>query len=73
MKHLTKIEKGLAARVAEWDAMKDKQGYKKPGSLNIKKSGYRGAKATGGGVKHVPVDTNSSFIKLKKNREKVSA
>ena len=72
MKHHDKIVKGLEARIA---SVPKGEGFTKPGSMNKKKTGYAGAKAKGGGtgVKHVPEDTNESFKKLKKSREKVSA
>jgi hypothetical protein len=41
-KHLDKIQKALAQRIA---ATPNGSGYKKPGSMNKKKTGYRGAKA----------------------------
>lgn len=42
-KHLDKIQKALAQRQAGTYA----NGQKKPGSMNIKKTGYRGQKAQG--------------------------
>ena len=38
-KHHDKVEKALHQRIAGWEAIK-KPGYKKPGSMNKKKSGY---------------------------------
>jgi hypothetical protein len=43
-KHLDKIQKALEQRVA---ATPNGAGYKKPGSMNKKKTGYRGQKAKG--------------------------
>lgn len=43
-KHLEKIEKALAIRQAN---MPKGNGFKKPGSMNKKKTGYRGQKANG--------------------------
>jgi hypothetical protein len=43
-KHLDKIAKALAQRQA---ATPNGAGYKKPGSMNKKKTGYRGQKANG--------------------------
>jgi hypothetical protein len=43
-KHLDKIKKGLESRIA---ATPNGSGYKKPGSMNKKKTGYRGARAKG--------------------------
>lgn len=43
-KHHDKIAKALAQRIA---ATPNGAGYKKPGSMNKKKTGYRGARATG--------------------------
>jgi hypothetical protein len=43
-KHLDKIQKALAQRQA---ATPPGAGYKKPGSMNKKKTGYRGHKASG--------------------------
>jgi hypothetical protein len=43
-KHLDKIAKALAQRQA---ATPPGTGYKKPGSMNKKKTGYRGQKASG--------------------------
>lgn len=43
-KHLDKIEKALAIRQA---TMPKGTGFKKPGSMNKKKTGYRGQKANG--------------------------
>jgi len=43
-KHLDKIEKALAQRQA---AVPNQGGYHKPGSMNKKKTGYRGQKAKG--------------------------
>lgn len=75
MKHHDKIVKGLEARKAATPRGAGYEGYTVPGSMNKKKSGYAGAKAKGEGkgVKHVPVDTNESFKKLKKSREKAVA
>jgi hypothetical protein len=41
-KHHDKIAKALAQRIA---ATPNGSGYKKPGSMNKKKTGYRGIKA----------------------------
>jgi hypothetical protein len=43
-KHLDKIAKALEQRQA---AMPNGSGYKKPGSMNKKKTGYRGQRAKG--------------------------
>jgi len=43
-KHNDKIEKALEQRIA---ATPNGAGYKKPGSMNKKKTGYRGQKAQG--------------------------
>jgi len=43
-KHLDKIQKALAIRQAN---MPKGTGFKKPGSMNKKKTGYRGQKANG--------------------------
>jgi hypothetical protein len=43
-KHLDKIQKALEQRIA---ATPNGAGYKKPGSMNKKKTGYRGHKAKG--------------------------
>mgnify|MGYP000597278381 FL=1 len=43
-KHLDKIQKALEQRIA---ATPNGGGYKKPGSMNKKKTGYRGQKAKG--------------------------
>jgi hypothetical protein len=43
-KHLDKIQKALAQRQASTPNV---GGYKKPGSMNKKKTGYRGHKAKG--------------------------
>lgn len=43
-KHKDKIEKALAQRQA---ATPNGAGFKKPGSMNKKKTGYRGQKASG--------------------------
>jgi hypothetical protein len=43
-KHHDKIQKALEQRIA---AMPAGSGYKKPGSMNKKKTGYRGQKAKG--------------------------
>jgi hypothetical protein len=43
-KHLDKIKKALEQRQA---ATPNGAGYKKPGSMNKKKTGYRGARAKG--------------------------
>ena len=43
-KHLDKIQKALQQRI---DATSNGAGYKKPGSMNKKKTGYRGQKAKG--------------------------
>ena len=43
-KHLDKIKKALEQRQA---AVPGGAGYKKPGSMNKKKTGYRGQKARG--------------------------
>ena len=43
-KHLDKIKKALEIRQA---TMPKGSGFKKPGSMNKKKTGYRGAKANG--------------------------
>jgi hypothetical protein len=43
-KHHDKIQKALEQRIA---AMPNGAGYKKPGSMNKKKTGYRGQKAKG--------------------------
>jgi hypothetical protein len=42
-KHLDKMQRALAQRQAATYA----SGQKKPGSMNIKKTGYRGQKAQG--------------------------
>lgn len=41
-KHLDKVKKALEQRIA---ATPNGSGYKKPGSMNKKKTGYRGHKA----------------------------
>ncbi|MEY4331596.1 MAG: hypothetical protein RLZZ196_334 [Bacteroidota bacterium] len=43
-KHLDKIQKSLAIRQAN---MPKGNGFKKPGSMNKKKTGYNGQKANG--------------------------
>jgi len=43
-KHHDKIKKALEQRIA---ATPNGAGYKKPGSMNKKKTGYRGQKAKG--------------------------
>jgi hypothetical protein len=43
-KHLDKIQKALEQRIA---GTPNGAGYKKPGSMNKKKTGYRGQKAKG--------------------------
>lgn len=43
-KHRDKIAKALQQRI---DAVPNKGGYHKPGSMNKKKTGYRGQKANG--------------------------
>jgi len=43
-KHLDKIKKALEQRIA---ATPNGAGFKKPGSMNKKKTGYRGQKARG--------------------------
>jgi hypothetical protein len=43
-KHQDKIKKALEQRIA---ATPNGAGFKKPGSMNKKKTGYRGQKATG--------------------------
>lgn len=43
-KHLDKIKKALEQRIA---ATPNGAGFKKPGSMNKKKTGYRGVKAKG--------------------------
>jgi hypothetical protein len=43
-KHLDKIQKALQQRI---DSTPNGAGYKKPGSMNKKKTGYRGQKAKG--------------------------
>lgn len=39
-KHHDKVVKALTQRIAGWEALKSKPGYKKPGSMNKKKTGY---------------------------------
>ena len=43
-KHLDKVQKALEQRIA---ATPNNAGYKKPGSMNKKKTGYRGQNAKG--------------------------
>jgi hypothetical protein len=43
-KHLDKVKKALEQRIA---ATPNGSGYNKPGSMNKKKTGYRGQKAQG--------------------------
>ena len=43
-KHHDKVAAALATRIAN---MPKGEGYKKPGSMNKKKTGYRGIKAKG--------------------------
>jgi len=38
-KHHDKVAKALQQRIAAWEGIK-KSGYKKPGSMNKKKTGY---------------------------------
>ena len=39
-KHHDKVKKALEQRISAWEGLKGKSGYKKPGSMNKRKTGY---------------------------------